>query len=106
MGNEGHGPGRRIAFRELAERRHDALERIDKAEAVGSAKTQAARLCGFSLASWDRMSAAGRNPAGLRIGAARMYRTEELVAWVRHDCPRRAEWSAIWEVLQKQRNRR
>jgi hypothetical protein len=47
------------------------------------------------------MSAAGLNPAGLKIGGARMYPTAELLAWVRHHCPRRKEWEAIWDLLRK-----
>jgi hypothetical protein len=66
----------------------------------------AARLCGFSVPTWDRMSAAGLNPAGMKIGGSKMYRTAELVAWIRHDCPRRAEWEPLWEAIQKRGNRR
>src|SRR4051812_1865393 len=61
----------------------------------------AAKLCGFSLPTWDRMSAAGLNPAGLKIGGGRMYRTAELVAWVRTGCPRRPHWEILWKTLQK-----
>ena len=66
----------------------------------------AARYCGFSLATWDRMSAAGLNPEGLKIGGSRMFRRDELRAWVRHNCPPRREWVVIWENLQKQEQRR
>jgi hypothetical protein len=52
------------------------------------------------------MSAAGLNPAGLKIGGAKMYRTAELVAWVRNGCPRRSEWAPLWESISKRLDRR
>ena len=61
----------------------------------------AANVTGFSLPTWDRMSAAGLNPAGFKVGGARVYRVEELEAWVRAECPPRDVWAARWAAIEK-----
>jgi len=45
------------------------------------------------------MSASGANPAGLRIGGARLYRRDELAAWVVADCPPRDQWQHLWQTI-------
>lgn len=69
-------------------------------------RKQAASLCSVGQATWDRWSAAGLNPKSLKIGGAVFWDRAELAAWVRYGCPARAEWSAIWATLLKDRNRK
>lgn len=64
-------------------------------------RREAARICGVSTATWDRMSAAGQNPSGFKIGGARVYRVDELEAWVRAECPPRDVWAARWAAIEK-----
>src|SRR5262245_59276090 len=46
----------------------------------------AASVCGVSLATWHRLDAAGLVPQAIRLGGAKLYRLDELTAWVRHGC--------------------
>lgn len=57
-------------------------------------RREAARLCGVSPSTWDRLAAAGRTPAPLRLGGAVVWRVAELAAWVAAGMPPRAEWEA------------
>jgi hypothetical protein len=88
------------------QRSHKARTRKARRPPLAMKRTRAAAFCGFSLPTWDRMSAAGLNPAGSKLGGSRYYRTAELVAWVCHGFPRRAEWESLWDAMQKRRNRR
>lgn len=36
-------------------------------------------------------------PMGLKLRGRRLWRRQEIEAWVAHDCPRREKWSAIKE---------
>lgn len=54
----------------------------------------AARLCGLSVSAWDRLHAAGRVPAPIRLSGALCWRVAELAEWVDAGCPPRAEWEA------------
>ena len=56
---------------------------------------QAAALCAVSLATWWRWDAAGRMPAGVKIGGAKRWRADELRSWISSGCPDRARWSAM-----------
>jgi predicted DNA-binding transcriptional regulator AlpA len=47
-----------------------------------------------SPASLYRDYAAGRLPAGLKLGGSRRWRYREIVAWVEAGCPCRREWEA------------
>jgi len=67
-------------------------------------RTEAAALCGLSVPTWDRLSAAGNNPAGFKVGGARVYLVEELEAWVRAGCPRRDVWKERWNAILSKRN--
>ncbi len=58
-------------------------------------RREAARLCGVSPASWDRLRSAGRTPAPIRLGSAAVWRVEELRAWVAAGCPDRQTWKAM-----------
>jgi predicted DNA-binding transcriptional regulator AlpA len=50
------------------------------------------RLLARSEASLYRDDAAGRLPAGLRLGASKRWRYAEIVAWVEAGCPDRKTW--------------
>jgi predicted DNA-binding transcriptional regulator AlpA len=50
---------------------------------------------GISLASLDRLDAAGQLPAAKRIGGRKLWVREEIAEWLRADCPGRREWEAI-----------
>lgn len=50
-------------------------------------RREAARLCGLSPASWDRLAASGRCQAPIRLGSAVLWSTEELRSWVAAGCP-------------------
>jgi predicted DNA-binding transcriptional regulator AlpA len=65
----------------------------------------AARLCGVSVASWDRLHAAGKTPQPVRLGAALVWRIAELRAWTAAGCPPLSEWRAQWEALQKRQGK-
>jgi hypothetical protein len=52
------------------------------------------KLLSRSIASLARDDAAGRLPAGLRIGSSKRWRYSEIVAWVEAGCPSRKEWMA------------
>lgn len=47
-----------------------------------------------SVASLHRDDAAGRLPAGLRLGASKRWRYAEIVEWVQAGMPDRAIWTA------------
>lgn len=55
----------------------------------------AARLCGLSPASWDRLASAGRTPAPIRLGSAVLWSVEELRDWIAAGCPDRRTWEAL-----------
>lgn len=61
-------------------------------------RIEAARLCGISPASWDRLTARAANPAPLRLGGRLLWRRDELTAWVDAGCPDRVEWQAIQDA--------
>jgi prophage regulatory protein len=61
-------------------------------------RREAARLCGLSPASWDRLSSAGRTPVPIRLGGAVVWRVEELRAWVAAGCPDQQTWTAMRAV--------
>jgi predicted DNA-binding transcriptional regulator AlpA len=48
-----------------------------------------------SPASLYRDDAAGRLPAGLRLGASKRWRYSEIVAWVEAGMPDRKTWQAM-----------
>jgi predicted DNA-binding transcriptional regulator AlpA len=54
--------------------------------ALVSAKV-AARLCGISRASWERLHSAGRVPAPIRLGGRVLWRLEELRRFIDAGCP-------------------
>jgi predicted DNA-binding transcriptional regulator AlpA len=56
---------------------------------------QAAAICSKSLRTWRTWDSAGLIPLPVRIGRSVHWRSDELAAWVRAGCPRRADWH--WE---------
>ena len=58
-------------------------------------RTQAARLCGISPASWDRLTAAGKTPASLRLGGRVLWRRSDLDAWIALGLPDRRAFETL-----------
>jgi predicted DNA-binding transcriptional regulator AlpA len=58
-------------------------------------RREAAKLCGVSLATWDRLDAAKKTPAAVRLGQAKLYSVAELIDWINHGCPDRKTWQAM-----------
>jgi predicted DNA-binding transcriptional regulator AlpA len=58
---------------------------------------RACRLCDVSEATWWRWDAAGKVPAGLKIGGGKFWRQRELLAWIEGGCPDRQTWNALRE---------
>jgi hypothetical protein len=56
--------------------------------------TQAARLCGISLASWHRLNAAAKVPKPSRLGGRTLWSLEHLRLFVDWGCPPRREFEA------------
>jgi predicted DNA-binding transcriptional regulator AlpA len=59
------------------------------------------RLLSRSVASLWRDDAAGRLPAGLRIGVSKRWRYSEIVAWTEAGCPDRRTWEALRGTAQR-----
>jgi predicted DNA-binding transcriptional regulator AlpA len=62
-------------------------------------RVAAARFCGVGASTWDRLAAAGRTPAPIRLGGSVGWSRRELTLWIDHGCPSRAEWEPIWKAL-------
>jgi predicted DNA-binding transcriptional regulator AlpA len=58
-------------------------------------RQDAARLCGTSSRTWDRLTSSRRTPAAVRLGGRPMWRADELREWVAAGCPDRERWDAI-----------
>lgn len=70
-------------------------------------REDAAPYCGVSLPTWDRWTAAGLNPAAVKIGGAVLWSRHELAEWCRRGCPDRKTWAALWPAIRDGRpNRR
>ena len=52
----------------------------------------AAELCGKSLRTWRTWDAAGAIPRAVQIGRSRLWRLDELRAWIDARCPNRRDW--------------
>jgi predicted DNA-binding transcriptional regulator AlpA len=62
-------------------------------------RRQSAAMSGVSPATWDRMTAAGRTPAPVRLsGGCVRFRRSDLLRWVALGCPPRDEFEAAAEV--------
>lgn len=62
-------------------------------------RAEAAAACGKGTSTWDRMTAAGLNPAPIKLGGTVLWSAEELAAWVRHACPDRETWTQRWQEI-------
>jgi predicted DNA-binding transcriptional regulator AlpA len=58
-------------------------------------RLEAARLCGVSPASWDRLVDAGKTPKPLKLGGRVVWRRSDLEAWIGYGCPDRATFDAL-----------
>ncbi|CAN5218557.1 hypothetical protein BH11PLA2_BH11PLA2_02850 [soil metagenome] len=68
-------------------------------------RPEAAAACGKGTSTWDRLTAAGLTPAPVKLGGSVLWCSDELAAWVRHGCPPRAEWAALWPAIRRQQSR-
>lgn len=62
-------------------------------------RVQAARFCAVAESTWDRYTAAGKNPAPVHLGGAVGWSRRELAAWIDHGCPDRKTWAPIWAAI-------
>ena len=62
-----------------------------------------ARYLRISIASVDRLNAAGSIPRPIKLGGSLAWGREELAAFCRYGCPPRTEWTPIWAALLKAR---
>ena len=58
-------------------------------------RKEAADLLSIGLTLLDTMDAAGKLPAAVRIGTRKLWRTDDLVNWVRLGCPNRKRFDAL-----------
>lgn len=58
-------------------------------------RVEAARLCGVSPASWDRLVSSGRTPAPLKLNGRVLFRRHDLADWVALGLPDRASFEAL-----------
>lgn len=55
-----------------------------------------ARMLGISKSQLHNLRRSGRfGPEPIRLGRCCRFRVAELVAWVNHGCPPRAQWRAL-----------
>lgn len=47
----------------------------------------AAGLCGLAVSTWYELKSAGKLPPSIKLGKARLWRTDLLRKWVELDCP-------------------
>ena len=80
-----------------------AIQKGDNPMACGNPETagrllvrakDACRLVGMSKAAWDRLNAAGKVPAPIRLGGGVFWRADELREWAAAGCPERRTWEA------------
>lgn len=58
-------------------------------------RVNAARLCGRSPATWDRLVSAGHTPRPIKLGSAVLFKRSDLEEWVRLNCPTREVFEAL-----------
>jgi prophage regulatory protein len=58
----------------------------------------ACRLLDVSLATFQRLDAAGKIPAGRRLSGCKVWSVAELKRWIAAGCPERTDWEAILRV--------
>lgn len=57
-------------------------------------RVDAARYCGRSTATWDRLVSAGRTPAPIKMGGAVLFKRTHLDLWIELGCPDRQTFEA------------
>lgn len=62
-------------------------------------RERAARYCGVGASTWDRLTAAGRTPAPIRLGGSVGWSRRELNHWIENGCSPRAEWEPVWRAV-------
>ena len=58
-------------------------------------RAEAARLCGISTPTWDRMTASGKTPESIHLGGRILWCRADLEAWIGLGCPNRKTFSKI-----------
>lgn len=62
-------------------------------------RTEAARLCAVSPATWDRLTAAGKVPRPIKLGGRVVWRRSDLESWVSLGCPDRKRFELLTSDL-------
>ena len=77
-------------------------------EAILLDAENAARLCGLSQSTWQRLSNAGRVPAPIKLGRRSLWSRVELESWAAMGCPNREQWNRMktkgYDLLYRQSN--
>lgn len=55
----------------------------------------AARVCGFSRSTANRLRAGGLLPEPVRVGRRDLWRRSELLAWIEAGCPSADRWRTM-----------
>lgn len=58
-------------------------------------RRELALALGISLATLDRLDAAGKLPAAVRIGSRKVWPRAAIADWLQVSCPDRRTWEAI-----------
>jgi predicted DNA-binding transcriptional regulator AlpA len=58
-------------------------------------REDAARLCGVSVTSWDRLKAGALNPQPIKLGGRVLWKRSDLEEWVRLGCPDRKTFKVL-----------
>lgn len=60
--------------------------------------SRVARLLSISVRQvWNLHQSGTLGPMPLKLQGRSLWRTDELMAWVRHNCPNRGRWVVIWK---------
>jgi predicted DNA-binding transcriptional regulator AlpA len=63
----------------------------------------AASLVAVSVSTWDRLNAAGKTPAPVKLGGRVLWRTSDLELWTKLGCPDRGTFFALKDFEAKGR---
>lgn len=74
------------------------VKAVSKAEQLLLSRRNAAELLDLSVATLDRMQAAGKLPRTLVVNGGVRYRREDLVRWIALGCPDRKTFDAADDV--------
>lgn len=73
---------------------------------TGLRRATAAAFYGLSVASFDRLNAAGAIPSPIRLGRTLVWNRAELQAHLDHGGPPRAVWDRLWSEIVRHRRTR